>query len=82
MRGKRACFGGRPHVRAALYMSIVSAIRFNPTIKAFADRLTAAGKPFKLVATACIHKLLTILNVMVRDRTTWNPPVAAAAAAI
>ncbi len=77
MRGKRACFGGRPHVRAALYMAIVSAIRFNPVIRAFAGRLTAKGKPFKLVATACIHKLLTILNVMIRDGQKWNPPAAA-----
>jgi transposase len=81
MRGTRACFGGRPHVRAALYMAIVSAIRFNPTIKRFADRLTARGRPFKVVATACIHKLLTILNVMVRDRSKWNPPAPAATAA-
>jgi transposase len=79
-RGKRECHGGRPHVRAALYMSIVSAIRHNPTIKAFADRLTAKGRPFKVVATACIHKLLTILNVMVRDGTKWNPPAAAVTA--
>jgi transposase len=64
-------------VRAALYMAIVSAMRYNPLIKVFADRLRAAGKPFKLVATACMHKLLTILNVMIRDRKTWNPPVAA-----
>jgi transposase len=77
MRGMRTCFGGRPHVRAALYMAIVSAMRYNPLIKVFADRLRAAGKPFKLVATACMHKLLTILNVMIRDRKTWNPPVAA-----
>jgi transposase len=76
MRGTRTCFGGRPHVRAALYMAIVSAIRFNPLIKAFADRLTARGKPFKLVATACMHKLLTILNVMIRDGKNWNPPAA------
>jgi transposase len=78
-RGKRECRGGRPHVRAALYMAIVSAMRFNPTIKRFADRLTARGRPFKLVATACIHKLLTILNVMIRDGTKWNPSPAAAA---
>ncbi|MDB5320156.1 MAG: ISHne3, transposase [Phycisphaerales bacterium] len=76
MRGTRACFGGRPHVRAALYMSIISAIRFNPLIKAFAARLTARGKPFKLVATACMHKMLTILNVMIRDGKTWNPQAA------
>jgi transposase len=75
-RGHRRCRGGRPHVRAALYMAIVSAVRFNPTIRAFAARLTARGKPFKVVATACVHKLLTILNVMVRDGKTWAPPAA------
>jgi transposase len=80
MRGKRRCVGGRPHVRAALYMSIVSAMRFNPLIKALADRLRAAGKPFKVVATACVHKLLTILNVMIRDGKTWNPPAPVATA--
>jgi transposase len=77
LRGTRTCFGGRPHVRAGLYMAIISAMRFNPLIKAFADRLIAKGKPFKLVATACMHKLLTILNVMIRDGKTWNPKAAA-----
>lgn len=74
MRGKRSIFGGRPHVRATLYMATLSAMRFNPLIKSFADRLRAAGKPFKLVAVACIRKLLTVLNVMLRDNQPWRQP--------
>ena len=76
-RGARACAGGRPHVRSALYMCAVTAMRCNPTIRAFAARLTARGRAFKSVATACIHKLLTILNAMVKAGTTWAPPAAA-----
>jgi len=72
-RGKRRIFGGRKCIRNLLYMAMMSARRFNPIIKAFADRLTAAGKPFKVVMTACMRKLLTILNVMIRDNQTWNP---------
>ncbi len=74
LRGKRAIYGGRPHVRATLYMAILSAMRFNPPIKAFADRLKAAGKPFKVIAVACIRKLLTILNVMLRENQPWRSP--------
>ena len=74
LRGKRTIYGGRPHVRATLYMAILSAMRFNPLIKAFADRLKAAGKPFKVIAVACIRKLLTILNVMIRDNQPWREP--------
>lgn len=73
-RGKRSIFGGRPHVRAALYMATLSAMRFNPIIKSFAARLRSAGKPFKVVAVACIRKLLTILNVMLRDNQPWRSP--------
>jgi transposase len=80
-RGARACHGGRPHVRTALYMCAVSAMRCNPVIRAFAARLTARGRAYKSVATACAHKLLTILNAMVRDGATWNPPAVAAAVA-
>jgi transposase len=76
-RGTRACAGGRPHVRSALYMCAVTAMRCNPTIRAFADRLAARGRAFKSVATACIHKLLTILNAMVKAGTTWHPPAVA-----
>jgi transposase len=71
--GKRRIFGGRRCIRNPLYMAMMSARRFNPIIKAFADRLTAAGKPYKVVMTACMRKLLTILNVMVRDDQPWNP---------
>ena len=71
--GKRSIFGGRAGVRAVLYMAIVSAIRWNPLIKAFYQRLLAAGKPKKLAMTACMRKLLVILNAMMRDRTNWNP---------
>jgi len=74
LRGKRSIFGGRPHVRATLYMATLSAMRFNPTIKVFADRLKAAGKPFKVIAIACIRKLLTILNVMLKNNQPWSPP--------
>jgi transposase len=76
LRGKRSIFGGRPHVRATLYMAILSAMRFNPAIRVFAERLKAAGKPFKVVATACIRKLLTIINVMIRENQTWRQPCA------
>ena len=71
--GKRSIFGGRAGVRTVLYMAIVSAIRWNPLIKAFYQRLLAAGKPKKLAMTACMRKLLVILNAMMRDRTNWNP---------
>lgn len=74
LRGKRSIFGGRPHVRATLYMATLSAMRFNPAIKAFADRLRAAGKPFKIIAVACIRKLVTILNVMLKDNQPWRSP--------
>lgn len=71
MRGKRTIRGGRSAVRAALYMATLSAIRYNPVIRAQYQRLTAAGKPCKVAMTACMRKLLTILNAMVRDNTAW-----------
>jgi transposase len=74
LRGKRSIYGGRPHVRATLYMATLSAMRFNPPIKAFAERLRAAGKPFKVIAVACIRKLLSVLNIMIRDNQTWKEP--------
>ena len=80
MRGRRTCLGGRPHVRCALYMCAVTAMRFNPVIRAFARRLSAAGKPFKVVATACVRKLLTILNAMVRAGKKWKAPAEVAPA--
>jgi transposase len=72
-RGKRAIWGGRAAVRAVLYMGTLAAIRFNPVIKAFHDRLAKAHKVAKVVITACMHKLLVILNAMVRDGTYWQP---------
>ena len=73
MRGQRHIKGGRADVRTTLYMAAYNAMRCNPTIKAFADRLKKAGKPFKVVATACMRKLLIILNVMVKTNQHWNP---------
>jgi transposase len=72
-RGRRRIWGGRAQVRATLYMAALVARRHNPLIRRFADRLKKAGKPAKVVLTACMRKLLTILNTMVRDNTTWNP---------
>lgn len=71
-RGKRSVWGGRSDVRCALYMGVISAKRFNPVIKAFYDRLRKAGKPFKVAMTACMRKLLTILNAMLKKGQKWN----------
>jgi transposase len=71
-RGKRATFGGRGEVRRVLYMAAFSASRHNPVIRAFAERLQAAGKPFKVIMTACARKLLVILNAMVASGTPWS----------
>ena len=64
-------WGGRSHVRAALYMGTVSAIKFNPAIRSFYKRLVDAGKAKKLAITACMRKLLTILNTMMKNKATW-----------
>jgi transposase len=77
LRGRRFVQGGRAPVRAVLYMAALVAARRNPVIKAFYQRLVAAGKPKKLALVACMRKLLTILNVMVRTATRWNPDFAA-----
>lgn len=76
-RGRRRVWGGRAAVRAVLYMATLSAIRHNPTIAAFHQRLRAAGKPKKVAIVACMRKLLTILNAMVRDGQPWrdNPQI-------
>ncbi len=71
-RGKRTTWGGRSRVRSALYMAALVAARHNPTIKAFYQRLRDAGKPAKVALTACIRKLLTILNTMVANKTPWR----------
>jgi transposase len=70
--GKRMVWGGRARVRTALYMAALVASRHNPVIAAFYQRLCDAGKPKKLALVACMHKLLTILNAMVRHGTSWR----------
>jgi transposase len=71
-RGQRRIRGGRSALRAALYMAAFSATRFNDKIRAFAEKLRQAGKPHKLVITACMRKLLTILNAIVRKNSPWK----------
>lgn len=70
--GKRRTWGGRAEVRAVMYMATTVAIRHNPIIKVFHSRLIAAGKPKKVAIVACMRKLLTIVNAMLRDRSTWD----------
>ncbi|EPZ6580487.1 IS110 family transposase [Escherichia coli] len=72
MRGRRTIFGGRAGARAALYMAALVATRFNPVIKAFYMLLLAVGKAKKVVLVACMRKLLTILNAMLRKNEEWN----------
>jgi transposase len=60
-------------VRAVLYMATLSAVRTNPTLRSFYQRLISAGKLQKVAVVACMHKLLTILNAMARDRRPWRP---------
>jgi transposase len=72
LRGKRTIWGGRASVRAALYMAALTASRRNPAIAAFYNRLRAAGKPAKLALTACMRKLLVILNAIIRDKKPWQ----------
>lgn len=72
--GKRVIRAGRAEVRNVLYMATLAAMRCNAIIKRFAKRLHAAGKPGKVVVVACMHKLLTILNAMARDRRPWSVP--------
>jgi transposase len=72
LRGRRTIWGGRAHVRTVLYMGTLVATRYNPRIKAFYQRLLAAGKLKKVALTACMHKFLTILNAMLKHRTPWQ----------
>ena len=74
LRGKRTVWGGRARVRTALYMGAMVASRFNPVIRDFYQRLLSDGKPKKLALTACMRKLLTILNSMLKHGTSWNCP--------
>lgn len=75
-RGRRVIWGGRADVRSVLYMGTLSAIRFNPVIEAFYKRLIAAGKKPKVAITACMRKLLTIANAMIKNSTPWNHEMA------
>lgn len=75
-RGRRTIAGGRPAVRSVLYMATLTAVRFNPAIAQFYQRLVAAGRPKKVALTAAMRKLLTILNAMLRDQRPWHPQTA------
>jgi len=70
--GKRRTWGGRSEVRSVVYMAAVVAMRHNAVIRAFYERLVQAGKPKKVAIVACMRKLLTILNAMLRDQALWN----------
>lgn len=72
MRGKRMIKGGRARVRTVLYMSTLVATRYNPLIKAYYEHLVKQGKAKKVALTACMRKLLTILNAMIRDNNAWK----------
>ena len=72
-RGARVIWGGRAHVRRILYMAAVASIRCNPIIRDFYQHLRAQGKPAKVALTACMRKLLTIMNAMLKNHTHWNP---------
>jgi len=72
-RGQRSIWGGRGEVRAALYMASLAAVRFNPQLRAFYQRLRAAGKKAKVALTACMRKLLVILNALLRTQQKWQP---------
>ena len=72
-KGKRSIRGGRSDVRAILYMATVTAVRWNPVLREFSKRLEAAGKPFKKRITACMRKLIVILNTMMKEKELWRP---------
>jgi transposase len=74
LKGKRAISGGRAEVRTALYMASLAAACHNPAIRPFYTRLRAAGKCFKIAITACMRKLLTILNTMIKNNAAWSSP--------
>ena len=73
--GRMHIWGGRKDVRSLLYMSSFTACRFNPVIRSFAERLKQNGKAYKVVMTACMRKLLIILNTMIKDQTLWTPKI-------
>jgi transposase len=73
--GRRRIIGGRAHIRATLYMAALSASRTNPVLRPFYQRLVSNGKEKKVALTACMRKLLTMLNAMMRDNKSWNPAI-------
>jgi len=76
-RGRRMIRGGRPFIRRILYMATLAATRFNPVIKRMYDRLVSSGKCKKVAIVACMRKLLTILNAILRDQTSWQSVIPA-----
>ena len=78
LRGNRMVWGGRARVRAALYMGTLVATRYNPVIRGFYERLISKGKAKKVALTACMRKLLTILNAMLKAGTRWQQSARAA----
>lgn len=74
LRGKRRIFGGRKGIRRVLYMACLSATKCNPVIRSLYLRLMKKGKVFKVAITACMRKMLTIMNAMIRDGVNWRPP--------
>jgi transposase len=74
-QGKRRIAGGRAAVRSALYMAAFNACRCNPILREFRQRLARAGKPYKVIMTACMRKLLVILNTMIQRNTSWQPTI-------
>jgi len=76
LRGRRIIWGGRASVRQSLFMAVLAGCRCDPGLRAFHDRLISSGKPPKVALVACMRKLLTVLNAMVRDATPWKPAVA------
>ena len=77
MRGKRMIWGGRGGIRAQLYMAALVGTKHNPVLRAFYRRLRDAGKPAKVALTACMRKLLTILNAIASTNTPWKSPLPA-----
>lgn len=73
LRGQRKIDGGRPRLRRVLYIATIAAVRCNPMLKPFYLRLRASGKPAKVALVAAIHKLLHILNAILKTKTAWRP---------
>lgn len=73
MKGKKTIWGGRSQVRSVLYMATLSAVRYNPAIKIFYDRLVSKGKPNKTALVACMRKLIIMANSMIKNEVDWNP---------